>query len=68
MNLFNTDNKKEKEVLEVMTREEMCNAFILTLKDASLSQFVNIITSRFNEVLEYADFLNGKNTYLILID
>lgn len=62
MDLFNTCNKKEKAVLEVMTREEMCNAFILTLKDASLSQFVNIITSRFNEVLEYADFLNGKNT------
>ena len=52
MDLFNTDNKKEKEVLEVMTREDMCNAFILTLKDASISQFVNIITSRFNEVLE----------------
>ena len=63
MDLFTSteDNLKDNHI-ENISREQMANAFIYSLKDKSLNELVSIITNTFNEVLEYADLLNGANS------
>lgn len=63
MDLFtNIEEKTKDNYIENITREQMASAFIHTLKNKSLLELVSIITSEFNEVLEYADLLNGGNS------
>ena len=63
MDLFtNIEVKTKDNYIENISREQMTMAFIHTLKNKSLLDLVSIITSEFNEVLEYADLLNGGNT------
>jgi hypothetical protein len=63
MDLFtNIEEKTKDNYIENISREQMTSAFIHTLKNKSLLDLVSIITSEFNEVLEYADLLNGGNT------
>ena len=54
MDLFtNIEEKIKDNYIENISREQMTSAFIHSLKNKSLLDLVSIITSEFNEVLEY---------------